>query len=130
MNKVYSYRDSVEAFNMPTRASNAQDTDHWHLGDADGVHYFTFNPDTITLADNPDHDQRVYESDEDKAELVEVLPRLHYLQQRLQEKRAVFMGQYDEFTKLHAIVNDNAAFKAAVNSKHAEINSYITSLGF
>ncbi len=130
MNKVLSYKDSVEAYAMPTRAADAQDADYWHLGDAEGLHYFTFNPDTITIAENPDHEQRIYETDEDKEELAEVLPKLVYLQQRLHEKRYGFLSQYDEFTKLHAIVNADPAFKAAVNSKQTEINNYITSLGF
>jgi len=130
MNKVYSYKDSADAFKMPTMSSQYKDGDHWHLGDSDGMHFFTFNPDTVTLQDNDTHEQKVYETDEDKELLAEVLPKLTYLQTKLQEKRFGFLSQYDEFTKLHKIVNGDAAFKAAVNSKHDEINNYIQSLGF
>lgn len=130
MNKIYSFTDSVDAMAMPVKAPEAADGDHWHLGDADGRHYFSYNPATVTLQDNPNHDQKVHDTDEEKAALANVLPKLVYLQFKLQEMRLQFLSQYDEFTKLHALVNGTASFKAAVNSKQTEINNYIQSLGF
>jgi hypothetical protein len=127
---VYSYKDGTEIYTQATRSAEYQDGDLFHLGDYQGVHYFSYNPVTVTLAANPDHDQTEYKTDAEKSTLAEVLPRLIYVQTKIQTMKNEFMGQYDAFTLARLTGNSNAAFKSAINAKHDEINSYITSLGF
>lgn len=130
MNKVFSYRDADTAYVMPDRDSNAQDTDLWHLGTVDGIHYFSYNPSMITLADNPDHDQREYTTTQEKSSLQAILPRLGYLQQKLNEMRIGFLAQHDQFSILVKLANGDANFISALNSKDAEINTLLENLGF
>ena len=127
---VYSYRDGTENYTQATRSADFQDGDLFHLGDYQGVHYFSYNPDTVTLAANSSHEQTEYKTAEEKASLAEVLPHLIYVQTKIQTMKNEFMGQYDAFTLARLTGNSNAAFKSAINAKHEEINSYITSLGF
>jgi hypothetical protein len=127
---VYSYKDGTENYTQATRSADFQDGDLFHLGDYQGVHYFSYNPDTVTLAANSSHEQTEYKTAEEKASLAEVLPHLIYVQVKVQTMKNEFMGQYDAFTLARLTGNSNAAFKSAINAKHEEINSYITSLGF
>jgi hypothetical protein len=127
---VYSYKDGTENYTQATRSADFQDGDLFHLGDYQGVHYFSYNPDTVTLAANSSHEQTEYKTAEEKASLAEVLPHLIYVQTKIQTMKNEFMGQYDAFTLARLTGNSNAAFKSAINAKHEEINSYITSLGF
>jgi len=127
---VYSYKDGTENYTHAARTVDFQDGDLFHLGDYQGVHYFSYNPVTVTLAANPDHDQTEYKTDAEKAGLAEVLPSLIYVQTKIQTMKNDFMNQYDNFTLARLTGNSNAAFKSAINAKHDEINSYITSLGF
>jgi hypothetical protein len=127
---VYSYKDGTENYTQATRSADFQDGDLFHLGDYQGVHYFSYNPDTVTLAANTGHDQKEYTTDAEKADLAEVLPSLIYVQSKIQTMKNEFLSQYDAFELARLTGNSNAAFKSAINAKHDEINSYITSLGF
>jgi hypothetical protein len=127
---VYSYKDSVENYAMPTHLEGYQPEDMFHLGDYNGVHYFSYNPDTVVLAENVSHEQKEYKTEEEKAELAQILPYLVYLQARLKVKKEEFLSQYDQFNLLRLAANSNSAFKTAINAKNEEINAYLTSLGF
>lgn len=130
MNIVFSYRDADTAYSMPDRDPQAAPTDLWHLGTVDGVHYFSYNPSNVTLADNPDHDQTEYTSDEQKASLQSVIPNLVYLQQKLHEMKVGFLNQHDQFAMLVKLANNDTDFITALNSKNDEINTLLEQLGF
>jgi hypothetical protein len=127
---VYSYKDSVENYVTPAHLNGYQPEDMFHLGDYNGIHYFSYNPDTVTLAENPSHEQKEYKTEEEKAELAQVLPYLLYLQARLRVKKEEFLSQYDQFTLIRLAVNSTGSFKTAINAKNEEINAYLASLGF
>jgi len=127
---VFSYKDAAENYKMPTRAADSTPDDYFHLGDHDGVHYFSYNPDKVTLSDNIKHEQKEYKTTEEKAALQAIIPSLIYLQAKIMGMKNDFMSQYDQFTMLRLAANSNAAFKTAINAKDTEINNYLTSLGF
>jgi len=127
---VFSYKDAVDSYTMPTRAADSTPEDYFHLGDHNGSHYFSYNPDKVTLAANPKHDQKEYKTAEEKASLQDVIPKLIYLQAKVGEMKNGFLSQYDTFTMMRLAANSNAAFKTAINAKDTEITNYFTSLGF
>lgn len=127
---VFSYKDAVDTYKMPTTSIDATPEDLFHMGDHNGVHYFTYNPDKVQLASNPKHDQKEYKTAEEKADLQEIIPHLVYLQAKVSAMKNNFLSQYDTFTMMRLAANSNAAFKTAINNKDTEINTYLTSLGF
>lgn len=134
MNKVFSYlKGNMTNWVAETHSEEFTVDDYIHLGEDDSRDYYSFNPATVTLAEQDEKfDVKVYDASnkDDQAELLAAQPKLAFLRQQSLDIKGKLFAEYDIFEVLTGLANqDKYVIKhlADLKEKHA---AYLKNLGF
>lgn len=132
--KIYSYKqEAMDLWNQEDRLEAFQPEDYVHLGDFEGRQYFSFNPETVTLAENDEkYDVKVYDTKKkaDKEELDFIKTRLTFLKQEVISKKSELFTDLDLFDVLLGIASQDKYIIEKITSLQSDVDSVYKKYGF
>lgn len=131
--KIYSYKQlAMDTWNHEERSEEYQPGDHLHLGTVDGREFFSYNPETVTLAENDEKfEVTVYSSNKkDVAFLTSIRDQLTVIRQEVHLAKQKIYDNNDLFDILVGLSANDANIVKMLADVKKDIDATYAKYGF
>lgn len=133
--KIFSYKKTVmDTWNAETRLEAFQPDDYKQLGEIDSYYYFSYNPETVILAENDEvkYEIKMYDiTNKTDADFLETIKnQLTYVKEEVLTAKSKLFESHDIFDLISGVASKDSNILEFIASIDAEVKNVYIKYGF